>query len=541
MNETLNEDMGFKGTPAVADIQNLTSLLENTNDTLQKYGVDLEDPNHMVNIFNSLETAGMYIDSLAEGLTGSDLTSFKTLSKNMLDAITGTGNFRNSGLLSILTENTANVSAGFLPQAKVLFPMFRFTWPRLITKEFTTVMNMDSPEAIRYFFRAVAKTPDGSTVPLPSYAPIGSGQPIGTLFNPKLVVTPGSTDLLGTIGLSSQNATLEKHFIIVGWEGTDPQGNTINESTSLSNSPHRVVDEDGQFNFSVDLDPNRTQMNPYIETISGFVDFSKGIINVSGNYSDKNVGRVTAIKIVANASSSEYNQSARISFDNHKINFLARDVQLQAEWSSQYLTDMNKRTGMDVLAEFICVMGNQTQLTIDKMIIDDIIYNVSKYGGNIETFTTSPEKARSSFAYTRKEWANELLFILESVSAKIYAATNVMDASHILCNPIDLVWLSMLDNFSFNGDYTKDGAYGRSVAGTINNGKTVLCSPLLPHGFMLLGAKPSDITLANYIFAPYLPMTISPYPATARPAITFTTRFANEIVRPEGFGLVRLA
>lgn len=103
-----------------------------------------------------------------------------------------------------------------------------------------------------------------------------------------------------------------------------------------------------------------------------------------------------------------------------------------------------------------------------------------------------------------------------------------------------MVWLQMLDSFSFSGEYSKNGVYGRTNVGTISNGKQVISTPLMPQGYMLLASKPTDITLANYIFAPYVPMTISPYPLGKRPAMTFTTRFANAMIRPEGFGLIRI-
>ena len=32
-----------------------------------------------------------------------------------------------------------------------------------------------------------------------------------------------------------------------------------------------------------------------------------------------------------------------------------------------------------------------------------------------------------------------------------------MEATHIVANPEDVVWLQMLDTFAFSGEYTKDG------------------------------------------------------------------------------------
>ena len=191
---------------------------------------------------------------------------------------------------------------------------------------------------------------------------------------------------------------------------------------------------------------------------------------------------------------------------------------------------------MDVLSELTCIMGNQTQLTINRMILDDIIFHVSQHGDNLRKFVADPSTGRPSFAYTRKQWADELLFQLEKVSARIYTATNNLEGTHIVCNPEDLVWLQMLDSFAFSGDFIKGGSYGHSNVGSISNGKQIISTPLMPQGYMLMASKPTDVTLANYIFAPYVPITISPYPLGQRPAMTFTTRFGYEMIRPEGVG-----
>ena len=115
-----------------------------------------------------------------------------------------------------------------------------------------------------------------------------------------------------------------------------------------------------------------------------------------------------------------------------------------------------------------------------------------------------------------------------------------MGATHIVANPEDLVWLEMLDSFSFHGDFIKGGQHGHSNVGTISNGKQVISTPLMPQGYMLLASKPTDLTLANYIFSPYVPLSVSPYPLGQIPAMSFTSRFANEMIRPEGFGIVKI-
>lgn len=189
----------------------MTTLLTESESTLRGYGVDMEDPEAMKNVFRDDTTASMYIHSLAEGLDEEDTKNFIQLSENMMDAIMGRKYFSNKAVLQALTEDNNSVS--FLPKAKLIFPMFRFTWPRLHVREITTVVPIDSPETVRYFFHAVAKNIDNSIVPLPSYSPIGNGQAIGTFAVPKVINLPGAVDLLADIGATNDNTHLEKMFV----------------------------------------------------------------------------------------------------------------------------------------------------------------------------------------------------------------------------------------------------------------------------------------------------------------------------------------
>ena len=359
------------------------------------------------------------------------------------------------------------------------------------------------------------------------------------MVEPKLVSTPSSTNLLDDIGASNSNTHLSKNVMIVGYEGIDAEGNAFDDNSART-PLMLVVDPDGKFELSIDCDPNSTKTTAVVDVVSGLISFEKGLISISNTRCAESEGKITGVKFVCSAVSSEHNIAPKIVLDGKQIKIQAQDLQLSAEWSDQYAYDMSKRTGLDIISELTCIIGNQIQLTINKLILDDILFHVGRHGDNIRKFEADPNTGRPSFAYTRKQWADELLFHIERVSSRIYTATNNMEATHIVANPEDLVWLQMLDSFAFSGDSLKQGTYGKHSVGTVSNGKQVISTPLMPEGFMLLASKPSDVTLANYIFAPYVPLAISPFPLGNRPALTFTVRFGQQMIRSEGFGLVRI-
>lgn len=109
-----------RGTAEFLDVKGLTTLLEETNTSLTGFGIDLEKSDAMTRIYSDEQTTNTYIDSLSEGLSPEDIPIFKQLSVNMIDCMMGRGNFQNRGMMNVLTED--NISAGFMPKAKVLFP-----------------------------------------------------------------------------------------------------------------------------------------------------------------------------------------------------------------------------------------------------------------------------------------------------------------------------------------------------------------------------------------------------------------------------------
>lgn len=491
-------------------------MLMETSETFSAYNLDLTEDSDWRSMINEPTSRDRYFNILSEGLDDKDSDIFVKLCKNISES-------------SNLSES--NTSAGFIPQAKTVLPLFRFVWPRLVVKEFVNVVPMDSPEIVRYFFRPTAVDAAGNKVLLPSYAAVGMGIPVGTVSAPYMVNTPNSsgTNLLTLVSLSAGAATVARGVVFLKWVGKDSLGNDVEGEIE-----HGQVDEEGKFSFSIKVDDTT------MDQVSGSINFESGELYVSNLKSGSANGKVTQVGFMATVSTAEYNNASKITFDPRKERFNVEDIQLSAEWSMQWEQDQKARLGLDVQAEFISVFGNQIQLNIDSLMLNDIIYNVMRYNaGNIEQFNREPQRA--GFAHTKKTWAEELLIKIESVSAQIYTDTNLMPASHIVINPKDLVWLKMLSAFDFKGYMDKDGTLGSSpVVGSFQNSYTVLSSPIVPAGTIIIGSKPSQDSFANYMYCPYAPLVLAPYPLGARPAMTVTSRFARKMLRPEGFGLVQI-
>lgn len=201
---------------------------------------------------------------------------------------------------------------------------------------------MDSPEITRYFFKAFAKSLDSKIIPIPSYSPLGNGTAIGTMVDPKIVSTPSSTNLLDDIGASNSNTHLSKNVMIVGYEGVDAEGNAFDDNSARA-PLMLVVDPDGKFELSIDCDPNSTKTTAVVDVVSGLINFEKGIISISNTRCTESEGKITGVKFVCSAVSSEHNIAPKIVLDGKQIKIQAQDIQLSSEWSDQYAYDSATR------------------------------------------------------------------------------------------------------------------------------------------------------------------------------------------------------
>lgn len=145
--------------------------------------------------------------------------------------------------------------------------------------------------------------------------------------------------------------------MIVGWEGIDPTGATVSDTDAATPLLY-TTDADGKFQLHIDVDPKGTSANQVVDVVSGFVDFELGTISISSTRGQEANGKVTKVKIVCSATSSEHNLAPKVQLEATQVKFQSRDIQLQSEWSEQYIYDTEKRTGIDPLSELTCIMGN---------------------------------------------------------------------------------------------------------------------------------------------------------------------------------------
>jgi len=203
-------------------------------------------------------------------------------------------------------------------------------------------------------------------------------------------------------------------------------------------------------------------------------------------------------------------------------------------------------TYLDVQSQLVDTFGKTVAMDIDRRLLHKIMNETRRFNptscgtgaiGDRFTFSKTPQ---GNFAWGKKEWLSQIVLPLNDLSAKIYTDTNIDVANVILCNPIDLALIKSMGDYRFKGN-VKGGEFGESpFVGTLDDAWKILSSPIIPQGHMPVLLQPDNPDSAVFVFAPYRPLTITPWPLGRKPSMSFISRYACRFIRREGVGVVRI-
>lgn len=129
---------------------------------------------------------------------------------------------------------------------------------------------------------------------------------------------------------------------------------------------------------------------------------------------------------------------------------------------------------------------------------------------------------------------------LREISDQVYNDTNIGVANTLIGNPMDIGYIKSANEHKFEGNSLGGNLGQTPVAGTFDDSWKVLSTPIMPKGKVLVILKPDNPDNAVFIFAPYRPLTITPWPMGRKPSITFLSRYASRFIRREGVGVLTI-
>jgi hypothetical protein len=228
---------------------------------------------------------------------------------------------------------------------------------------------------------------------------------------------------------------------------------------------------------------------------------------------------------------------------------------LRAKWSPELGQDLNAYHNLDAEVELTGILSEQVALEIDREILEDLIKRAtagtlhwSRQPGrflNRETGADVEAAAASTgypeFTGTVSEWYETLIETVNDVSARIHRKTLRGGANFIVCSPEVANLLEFTNGFRASVSVDSNGTAGAVNVGSISKKFDVYVDPYFPRNVMLVGRKGSSFLESGYVYAPYVPLQVTPTifgTEDFAPRKGVLTRYAKKMVRPDMYGLV---
>ena len=289
-------------------------------------------------------------------------------------------------------------------------------------------------------------------------------------------------------------------------------------------------------------------------TASFVVEYNKTTAdNKRGDFEDTSAGTYS----VPNAESATSIVIPEVNVSMQSQAITAKTKKLKAVWTPEFAQDLNAYQNLDAEAELTNIMSEYISLEIDLEILDMLIqdaaagteyWTVLNNGvynpANANGFDFPTSTSQTGYYNTQGQWFQTLGTKIQKLSNKIHQLTLRGGANFMVCSPTVSTVLEAIPGFasSNNGDSAQmEYAFGVQKAGQLNGRYQVYKNPYMTENTILLGFRGSQFLEAGAVFAPYIPLIMTPLvydPNTFTPRKGLLTRFAKKMLRPEFYGKI---
>ena len=433
-----------------------------------------------------------------------------------------------SQYLQSLNEETKTINVGSF--TKFIFPVLRRVFPNLIANEIVSVQPMTAPVGAVFFLDYVYGTNKGGTS-------------AGNVF-------PRDFDK----DYSGEYINGEQVFSGPGAF-----------SVSLGFNPVRPYDASRGFSVKI-IEINKTT-GAVVQTATdngtgGFTGGTTGVTSGTINYSNGAItnfvfttasGGGNPLKCYYFYDGEMSSKVPQIQLDVKKAPVEAVPRRLKALWSSEAAEDLRAFHGLDAETEIVSAVAQEIALEIDREIIQNLF---AASTGTTATFDRVPPAGIAELDHLRS-----MITTIANVSNLIHKKTLRAPANFIVTSPeVSALFAQLTTHGDFRALYTsggespygpadmprpisQHGQFGIYKVGTLQNKWLVYEDPFFSRDQMLIGLKGSSYLDAGYVWAPYIPLQVTPTfldPNDFSFRKGLRTRYATKLLRSEYYGQVRV-
>lgn len=451
-----------------------------------------------------------------------------------------------SQYLQNMNEETKMVNVGQF--TKFIFPVLRRVFPNLIANDIVSVQPMTAPVGAVFYLDYVYGTSKGGTKGSDQYGSPSQGGTAGVF--PKDFDRDYTSEYVNGEAIGTGDGA--KYF-----------GAGAALDVTFGFNPVRAPNADR--GFKVTIAEVNTASGAIIQSEDGTL--SGGTVTWTAGTLTLATGALVGFKfqtsapVLGNVVKAFYwfdgeMKSANVpqmNLDVRKVPVEAVPRRLKAMWSSEAAEDLRAFHGIDAETEIVSSVAQEIALEIDREIIQDLFKASTSTSA---TFDRIPGAGIAELDHLRG-----MLTQIASVSNAIHKKTLRAPANFIVTSPeVSALFAQLTTHGDFRPIFTSGGAspygpadmprplanhgqYGIYKVGTLMNKWMVYEDPFFSRDQMLIGLKGGSYLDAGYVWAPYVPLQVTPTfldPSDFSFRKGLRTRYASKLLRPEYYGQLRI-
>jgi len=236
----------------------------------------------------------------------------------------------------------------------------------------------------------------------------------------------------------------------------------------------------------------------------------------------------------------EDSRMAEVTFQLDQVTVSVETRKMRAMWTPELAQDVSAFHNIDAEAELTALLSEQMAAEIDREILRDLRrgaawtarwdYNGLRKGTNV-------------YYGVQKDWNQTLVTKINQISAQIHKATLRGGASWVVVSPEVSAVFDDLEYFHVSNAAPEQDKYNMGIEkiGTLSGRYLVYRDPYSPANTVLIGHKGTSILETGYIYAPYVPMQLTPVmynPFDFTPIRGIMTRYAKKMVLNRYYGRI---
>ena len=236
----------------------------------------------------------------------------------------------------------------------------------------------------------------------------------------------------------------------------------------------------------------------------------------------------------------EDSEMAEVTFGLDEVTVSVETRKMRSQWTPELAQDVSAFHNIDAEAELTALLSEQMAAEIDREVLRDLRRGAA---WTLRWDYNGLRKQSTTYYGTQKDWNQTLITKINQISAQIHKAVLRGGASWIVVSPEISAVLDDLEYFHVSNAAPEQDKYNMGIEriGSLSGRYEVYRDPYSPPNTMLIGHKGSSILESGYIYAPYVPMQLTPVmynPFDFKPIRGIMTRYAKKMILNRYYGRV---